>query len=35
MTATKKVIAFTHTKLRPARGGENPPMVVTIPGYCR
>ena len=28
---TKKVIAYAHSKLRAARGGENPPMIVTIP----
>jgi len=29
--ATKKVIAYAHTKIRAARGGNNPPMIVTIP----
>ena len=29
--ATKKVIAFAHSKIRAARGGDNPPMIVTIP----
>jgi antitoxin component of MazEF toxin-antitoxin module len=29
--ATKKVIAYAHTKIRAARGGDNPPMIVTIP----
>ena len=28
---TKKVIAFAHSKIRAARGGDNPPMIVTIP----
>ena len=28
---TKKVIAYAHSKLRGARGGVNPPIVVTIP----
>ena len=29
--ATKKVIAYAHSKIRAARGGNNPPMIVTIP----
>lgn len=29
--ATKKVIAYAHSKIRAARGGDNPPMIVTIP----
>ena len=29
--ATKKVIAYAHSKIRAARGGVNPPMIVTIP----
>ena len=29
--STKKVIAFAHSKIRAARGGDNPPMIVTIP----
>jgi Antidote-toxin recognition MazE, bacterial antitoxin len=28
---TKKVIAFAHSKIRAARGGKNPPLIVTIP----
>lgn len=28
---TKKVIAYAYSKLRAARGGDNPPMIVTIP----
>jgi AbrB family looped-hinge helix DNA binding protein len=31
LMTTKKVIAYAHSKLRAARGGENPPMIVTIP----
>jgi AbrB family looped-hinge helix DNA binding protein len=29
--ATRKVIAYAHSKIRAARGGDNPPMIVTIP----
>ena len=29
--ATKKVIAYAHSKIRAARGGDNPPLIVTIP----
>jgi AbrB family looped-hinge helix DNA binding protein len=29
--ATRKVIAYAHSKIRAARGGNNPPMIVTIP----
>ena len=29
--ATKKVIAYAYSKIRAARGGSNPPMIVTIP----
>jgi vacuolar-type H+-ATPase subunit F/Vma7 len=29
--ATKKVIAYAHSKIRAARGGDNPPIIVTIP----
>jgi AbrB family looped-hinge helix DNA binding protein len=29
--ATKKVIAYAHSRIRAARGGDNPPMIVTIP----
>lgn len=28
---TKKVIAYAYSKIRAARGGDNPPMIVTIP----
>jgi AbrB family looped-hinge helix DNA binding protein len=28
---TRKVIAYAHSKIRAARGGDNPPMIVTIP----
>ena len=29
--ATKKVIAYAYSKIRAARGGDNPPIIVTIP----
>jgi AbrB family looped-hinge helix DNA binding protein len=29
--ATRKVIAYAHSRIRAARGGDNPPMIVTIP----
>ncbi|MGE0242540.1 MAG: hypothetical protein AB7F53_03200 [Nitrososphaeraceae archaeon] len=29
--ATKKVIAYAYTEIRTARGGYNPPMIVTMP----
>ena len=31
LMTTKKVIAYAHSKLRGARGGVNPPIIVTIP----